>query len=108
MSDRANAGAPALLEGARLGLSRLLALPEGALGAVIARFRASCSSERAAGRGAAAFENRPADIQALAAPLYARGLPVHTASLYTAHGSSPAWTRVRTWRKRSPITSSCA
>ena len=81
MSDRANAGAPALLEGTRLGLSRLLALPEDTLGAVIARFRASCS-ERAVGRGAAEFGNWPTDIQALAAPLYARGLPVHCLPIY--------------------------
>jgi hypothetical protein len=80
MSDRANAGAPALLEGTRLGLSRLLALPEGTLDVVIARFRASCS-EHAVGCGAAEFENWPADIQALAA-LYARGLPVHCLPIY--------------------------
>ena len=83
MSDRAtlNAGAPTLLEGTRLGLSRLLALPEGTLDAVIARFRSSCS-ERAVGRGAAEFINWPADIQALAAPLYVRGLPVHCLPIY--------------------------
>jgi hypothetical protein len=81
---RANAGAPALLESTRLGLSRLLALPEGTLDAVIARFRSSYS-ERAVGRGAAEFVNGPADIQALAAPLrplYARGLPVHCLPIY--------------------------
>jgi integrase len=81
MSDRANVGAPALLEGTRLGLSRLLALPEGTLDVIIAQFRASCS-ERAVGRGAAEFENWPADSQALAAALYARGLPVHCLPIY--------------------------
>jgi hypothetical protein len=81
MSDRANTGAPALLEGTRLGLSRLLALPEGTLDVVIAQFRTSCS-ERAVGRGAAEFENWPADSQALATPLYARGLPVRCLPIY--------------------------
>jgi hypothetical protein len=78
---RANEGAPALLESTRLGLPRLLALPEGTFDAIIARVRSSCS-ERAVGHGAAEFVNGPADIQALAVPLYARGLPVHCLPIY--------------------------
>jgi hypothetical protein len=85
MSDRANAGAPALLEGTGYPFGAL-ASPRpagGHLDAVIARFRAPCSERAAVGRGAAEFANWPADIQALAtAPLYARGLPVHCLPIY--------------------------
>ena len=80
-SDLANAGAPALIEGTRAGLQRLLALPDDVLGAVADRFRATCST-RAIGQGAAEFTNWPQDIQSLAAPLYARALPVHCLPIY--------------------------
>ena len=81
MSVLANAGAPALLEGTRVGLQRLLALPDDVLQAVAARFRVTCSP-RAIGRDAAEFANWPQDIQLLAAPLYARALPVHCLPIY--------------------------
>ena len=77
----AGSGAHAFLEGVRLGLSRLAALPAATLVPLAARFRAACSV-RERGRGAMEFATYPADIQALAAPLYAVGLPVHCLPLY--------------------------
>ena len=74
-------GAHALLEGTRLGLVRLAALPDGVLASLAARFRASCA-ERAIGAGEREFANWPDDIRALATPLYTVGLPVHCLPIF--------------------------
>ncbi len=73
---RPGSGAHVFLEGVRLGLRCLAALPAEVLGPLATRFRASCSA-REVGRGAEELSAWPADIRALAAPLYAAGLPVH-------------------------------
>ena len=74
-------GVRAFLDGTRLGLERLLALPVDTLGVLAARFRADCSPQEL-GRGAAELDAWPEDIRALAAPLYRLGLPVHCLPIY--------------------------
>ena len=69
-------GYQALLEGTRLGLQRLRELPEPVLRAVAASFSGGLSAQERGG-GPREFAAWPADLQALAAPLYAAGLPVH-------------------------------
>ena len=76
-----NSGYQALLVGTRLGLQRLVALPDEVLNPLAASFRAMCT-QREIGEGQAEFASWPADIRALAAPLYARGLPVHCLPIY--------------------------
>jgi hypothetical protein len=70
--------AHAFLEGVRFGLGRLaVALGRSqpaTLGPLAARFRLSCTARRDAAEELSAW---PADIRALAAPLYAAGLPAH-------------------------------
>ena len=75
-SDARNSGMRALLEGTRAGLTRLAALPPQALQQAASRFRAARTALEI-GSGPDEFSNWPEDIQALAAPLYAQGLPVH-------------------------------
>ena len=74
-------GAFAFLESVRLGLSRLAAMEPAALAQAAARFRASLPP-RQIGRGADELAAWPADIQALAQPRYAQGLPVHCLPIY--------------------------
>ena len=74
-------GAHEFLDGVRAGLSRLAALPPAVLAPLAARFRAALSP-REIGRGGAELDAWPADVRALAAPLYAVGLPVHCLPLY--------------------------
>ena len=66
----------ALLEGTRAGLMLLAALPLLVLQQAASRFRATRTTLEI-GNGPDEFSNWPEDIQALAAPLYAQGLPVH-------------------------------
>ena len=74
-------GAHALLESVRLGLTRLLGMEPVALAQLAARFRASLPA-RHIGRGAEELSAWPADIRALAGPLYDLGLPVHCLPIY--------------------------
>ena len=74
-------GAYAFLEGVRLGLTRLGALDPATLAQLSSSFRASLPA-RQIGRGASELASWPADIQALAAPLYGVGLPVHCLPIY--------------------------
>ena len=74
-------GAHALLESVRLGLTRLLGMEPVALAQLAARFRASLPT-RHIGRGAEELSAWPADIRALAGPLYDLGLPVHCLPIY--------------------------
>jgi hypothetical protein len=73
--------AHAFLEGVRLDLARLAALPAATLAPLAARFRRSCL-DRETGRGVEAPAAWPADIRALATPLYAVGLSVHGLPIY--------------------------
>ena len=74
-------GAFAFLEGVRLGLARLRALDPAVLAQLAGRFRSSLPA-RHIGQGARELASWPADIQALAAPLYEVGLPVHCLPAY--------------------------
>jgi hypothetical protein len=74
-------GAFAFLEGVRLGLARLRALDPTTLAQLSARFRAALPA-RQIGRGESELASWPADIRALAAPLYEIGLPVHCLPIY--------------------------
>ncbi len=76
-----SSGAFAFLEGIRLGLARLRAVDPTVLAQLAARFRASLPA-RHIGQGARELASWPADIQALAAPLYEAGLPVHCLPAY--------------------------
>ena len=79
--ENPRSGAHAFLEGIRLGLIRLAALPPLTLAALATRFRAALSA-REIGQGASELASWPADIRALSAPLYAAGLPVHCLPIY--------------------------
>lgn len=74
-STALNSGVDGLVDNARDGLRRLLALDRPVLIALAARFQASSATERQAGPEALA--TWPDDIRALADQLYAVGLPVH-------------------------------
>ena len=81
VSSASNSGSTAFLEGIRLGLQRLNTLPPDVLGAVANRFRASLSLPEL-GQGSVELASWPEDVRALAAPLYAAGLPVHCLPIY--------------------------
>ena len=83
LPDPANprSGAFAFLEGIRLGLTRLHALDPPVLAELSARFRASLPP-RQIGRGPSELASWPPDIRAMAAPLYAVGMPVHCLPIY--------------------------
>jgi hypothetical protein len=74
-------GAFALLDGIRLGLTRLRALDPSILTPLAACFRAALPA-RQIGQGASELAAWPADIRALAGPLYEAGLPVHCLPIY--------------------------
>ena len=87
-TDSNLSGQPAVLPGpavpgtgAHAFLDGIAALPPAVLQPLAARFRASFTA-REVGQGALELAAWPADIRALAAPLYAAGLPVHCLPLY--------------------------
>jgi len=82
-SPAPNSGFQALLEGTRAGLARLGALDATVLAALARSFSKSLSSEEQVG-GEQALASWPADVRALAAPLYRAGLPVHCLPIYGA------------------------
>jgi len=69
-------GFQAALEGARLGLQRLLALPADTVRALAASFTERLSVQER-GSGPAELAAWPQEIRDLAAPLYELGVPVH-------------------------------
>lgn len=76
--DRAS-GARAMVEVVRRGLERLTALPPSVLDPIAARLGRRFSAD---GGTESAMATWPDHIRALAAPLYARGLPVHCLPYY--------------------------
>ena len=73
-------GQAALFSSVRRGLTGLLEMAPGDRAAVISRFRGRQPAQRAVGQEAMA--TWPADIQALARPLYEQGLAVHDLPLF--------------------------
>jgi hypothetical protein len=75
-SDAPSSGFRAALESARLGLGRLLEVPADTLRAMAATFVARLQGQEL-GHGPQELAAWPHEIRALAAPLYAQGIPVH-------------------------------
>ena len=82
-SSSPESGFQSLLEGARDGLRRLGELDPAALGAVARRFAAACTPQEL-GAGSSEMRFWPEEVQTLAAPLYAGGLPVHCLPIFGA------------------------
>jgi hypothetical protein len=90
-----------VLEGVRLGLRRLAALPPEILGPLATQFRISCTV-REVGRGVEELSAWPDDIRALAAPLYKATPPGCRCTAFpsTGSGTTPASTRPRTCARK--------
>jgi len=79
-SHAPNSGCQGLLNNAREGLRRLVALERPVLATLATRFQASSATSRQAGPEALA--TWPDDIRALANELYQLGMPVHRLPIY--------------------------